>query len=144
MFFVEIIKWSMCCVILRASHDVHWFIYCCTVCTIHLLSVLCIYCLYYVYIVCTMHLFSVLVSIVCTIYLLSVLRIHFLYYLSDIFTWRWTTSYLDAGRLARSQYPEAPASGHLDTGFSWFSWVLEQILGWFSFSFPSCHYIFPM
>jgi hypothetical protein len=34
---------------------------------------------------------------------------------------------------------------HLDTGFSWFSWVLEQMLGWFPlFSFPSCHYLLPM
>jgi len=27
---------------------------------------------------------------------------------------------LDAGLLARSRYPEGPATGHLDTGFSWF------------------------
>jgi len=27
---------------------------------------------------------------------------------------------LDAGLMARSQYPEGPATGHLDTGFSWF------------------------
>ena len=27
---------------------------------------------------------------------------------------------LDAGLLARSQYSEVPATGHLDTGFSWF------------------------
>ena len=27
---------------------------------------------------------------------------------------------LDAGLLARSQYSERPATGHLDTGFSWF------------------------
>ena len=27
---------------------------------------------------------------------------------------------LDAERLARSQYSEGPATGHLDTGFSWF------------------------
>jgi hypothetical protein len=25
-----------------------------------------------------------------------------------------------AGLLARRQYPESPATGHLDTGFSWF------------------------
>jgi hypothetical protein len=24
-------------------------------------------------------------------------------------------------------------TGHLDTGFSWFSWVLEKMLGWFPF-----------
>ena len=27
---------------------------------------------------------------------------------------------LDAGLLARSQYSEGSATGHLDTGFSWF------------------------
>ena len=27
---------------------------------------------------------------------------------------------LDARLLARSQYSEGPATGHLDTGFSWF------------------------
>jgi hypothetical protein len=30
---------------------------------------------------------------------------------------------LDAGLLARSQYPEGSTTGHLDTGFSWFPWV---------------------
>jgi hypothetical protein len=40
---------------------------------------------------------------------------------------------LDAGWLARSQLMEGPATRHLNTGFSWFSWVLEQMLGWFPF-----------
>jgi hypothetical protein len=30
---------------------------------------------------------------------------------------------LDAGLLARGQYSEGPATGHLDTGFSWFPCV---------------------
>jgi len=30
---------------------------------------------------------------------------------------------LDAGLLARSQYSEGPVIGHLDTGFSWFTFV---------------------
>jgi len=30
---------------------------------------------------------------------------------------------LDTGLLARSQYPEGPATGHLDTGISWFPCV---------------------
>jgi len=38
---------------------------------------------------------------------------------------------LDAGLLARSQYSEGPATGHLDTGFSWFPCVLKQMLRWF-------------
>jgi hypothetical protein len=38
---------------------------------------------------------------------------------------------LDAGMLARSQYPECPATGHLDTGFSWFPFVYKRMLRWF-------------
>ena len=38
---------------------------------------------------------------------------------------------LDARLLARSQYPEGPATGHLDTGFSWFPCVYKQMLRWF-------------
>ena len=33
--------------------------------------------------------------------------------------------------LARSQYSEGPATGHLDTGFSWFPYVYKQMLRWF-------------
>jgi hypothetical protein len=77
------------------------------------------------------------------LYLLFVC-IYCLYYVPIVFTWRRTTFYLGAGRLARNQQPEGHANGHLDTGFSWFSWVLEQMLVWFPFSFPSCHYMLPM
>ena len=38
---------------------------------------------------------------------------------------------VDAGLLARSQYSEGPATGHLDTGFSWFLCVYKQMLRWF-------------
>jgi len=38
---------------------------------------------------------------------------------------------LDAGLLARCQYSEGPATGHLDTGFSWFPCAVKQILRWF-------------
>jgi len=38
---------------------------------------------------------------------------------------------LDAGLLARSPYPEGPATGHLDTGFSWFPCVYKRMLRWF-------------
>ena len=34
---------------------------------------------------------------------------------------------LDAGLLARSQYSEGPATGHLDTGFSRFPCVYKQM-----------------
>ena len=39
---------------------------------------------------------------------------------------------LDAGLLAVSQYSESPATGRLDTGFSWFSCVYKQMLRWFA------------
>ena len=35
---------------------------------------------------------------------------------------------LDAGMLARSQYSEGPATGHLDTGYSRFPCVYKQML----------------
>jgi hypothetical protein len=34
-------------------------------------------------------------------------------------------------RLQISQYSEGPATGHLDTGFSWFPCVYKQVLRWF-------------
>jgi hypothetical protein len=37
---------------------------------------------------------------------------------------------LDAELLARSQYSEGPATGHLDTGFSWFPCVYKHMLRW--------------
>jgi hypothetical protein len=38
---------------------------------------------------------------------------------------------LVAGLLARSQYPEGSATGHLGTGFSWFPCVYKRMLRWF-------------
>ena len=38
---------------------------------------------------------------------------------------------LDAGQLARNHYSEGPATGYLDTGFSWFPCVYKQMLRWF-------------
>jgi len=61
--------------------------------------------------------------------------VYLLYYMSiAVFT-------LYAGLLARSQYPEGPATGHLDTGFSWFPFVYKQML---VPKIPSCHYMLLM
>jgi len=85
------------------------FVYCC-----HLMCIVVILCVLlssYVY------LFILFVFVISYVYLLYCVCIAVLT--------------LDAGLLARSQYPEGPASGHLDTGFSWFPCVYKRMLGWF-------------
>jgi len=66
-----------------------------------------------------------LICICCTLRVCVVSYVYLLYYVCiDILT-------LDAGLLARSQYPEDLATGHLDTGFSWFPCVYKRMLRWF-------------
>ena len=77
------------------------------------------------------HLVSVVVVVVlymcccsCLVYVLSP-YVYLLYHVCiAVFT-------LDAGLLARSQYSESPATGHLHTGFSCFPCVYKQMLRWF-------------
>ena len=79
-----------------------------------------------------LYVFDYLICICCTfmcicciyVYLLYS-YVYLLYYVCiDILT-------LDAGLLARSQYPEGPATGYLDIGFSWFPCVYKRMLRWF-------------
>jgi hypothetical protein len=96
-----------------------------------LMSVPCIlfgvYCLYYVsclgFNVCTMYLVWGLLSVLCMLF-----GVYCLYYVSVFVLFRclccivfvlFDTGLLDvdAGRLARNQNPEGPATGHPDTGF---------------------------
>ena len=50
---------------------------------------------------------------------------------------------LDAGLLARSQYTEGPATGHLDTSFSLISLCLKANADMVP-KIPNCHYMFLM
>ena len=50
---------------------------------------------------------------------------------------------LDAGLLARSQYSEGPATGHLDTGFFLVSLCLKPNAEMVP-KIPSCHYMLLM
>ena len=77
--------------------------------------------LYLLYLMCICFTFMY----ICCIYVyLLYSYVYLLYYVCiDILT-------LDAGLLARSQYPEGPATGHLDTGFSWFPCVYKRMLRW--------------
>ena len=52
--------------------------------------------------------------VVVVLYVLLSSYVYLLYYVCIAFFFT-----LDAGLLARSQYSEGPATGHLDTGFSW-------------------------
>ena len=54
--------------------------------------------------------------------LFVVLYVYLLYYVCIV------APTLDAGLLASSQYLEGPATGHLDTGFSWFPCVDKRML----------------
>jgi len=75
---------------------------------------------------CTCCILRCLVCIVVVLLcVLSSSYVYLLYYVCiAVFT-------LDARLLARSQYSEGPATGHLDTGFSWFRCVYKQMLRWF-------------
>jgi len=78
---------------------------------VYLLYLMCICCILCVFVV----LLCVFVVFMCMLYS----YVYLLYYVCiDILT-------LDAGLLARSQYPEGPVTGHLDTGFSWFPCVYK-------------------
>ena len=87
-----------------------YYVYC--VCTMFMclyyvyVFVLCLLCLYYVYCVCTMFMCLYYVYCVCAMFMCLYCVYHLTTGLLD----------LDAGRLARSQNPEGPATGHLDPG----------------------------
>ena len=101
------------------------------ICLSHIVIILCVF-LYLICICYTLCVFVYLMCISCTFmcicciyFYLLYSYVYLLYYVCiDILT-------LDAGLLARSQYPEGPATGHLDTGFSWFPCVYKRMLRWF-------------
>ena len=51
---------------------------------------------------------------------------------------------LDTGLLARSQHSEGSATGHLDTGFSWFPCVCLKANAEMVPNTPSCYYMLLM
>jgi hypothetical protein len=87
---------------------------------------MCICCTSYVYLLYFLCVFVVLLMcICCTSY------VYLLYFLMCICcTVCIAILTLVTGLLARSQYPEGPATGHLDTGFSWFPCVYKRMLRW--------------
>jgi hypothetical protein len=105
----------------------------CTCCIFSRLVCMVDYCLLYLVVV----VLGVLLLCCCTMGVLLLSYVYLLYYV------RIAVCTLDAGLLARSQYSEGPATGHLDTGFVWFPCVYKRMLRWFP-RFPSCHYMLLM
>jgi len=65
--------------------------------------------------------------------------IHYIHYINTIdnsYTIAGLLVTLFAGLLARGQYAEGPATGHLNTGFPWFPSVYKQMLR----RFPTLHF----
>ena len=86
---------------------------------------LCVIVISYVYLLYLMCICCSFMCICCIYVYLLYSYVYLLYYVCiDILT-------LDAVLLARSQYLEGPATGHLDTGFSLFPCVYKRILRWF-------------
>jgi hypothetical protein len=81
------------------------------ICLAHIVIILCAFVVSYVYLL-------YLICICCTFC--------YLMYYACI-----AVLILDAGLMARSQYPEGPVTSHLDTGFSWFPCVYKRMLRWF-------------
>ena len=91
------------------------------ICLARIVAILCVF----VYVICICCILRVFVYVICICCILCVFVVYLLYYVCiAVLT-------LDAGLLARSQYPEGPATGHLDTGFSWFPCVYKRMLRWF-------------
>jgi len=144
------------CICLSHLYLLYLMFICCILCVfvvsyvnlLYLMFICCILCVFvvsYVNLLYLMWICCILcVFVVSYVYLLYS-YVYLLYYVClDILT-------LDAGLLARSQYPEGPATGHLDTGFSLFPFVYKRILRWFpsfqvattcfSFSHPDLNFL---
>ena len=91
-----------------------------------------IYSTFFVFLTCaflsTVFVLRVLLSYYMYLFILCVFVVPYVYLLYYVCIAALT---LDAGLLARSQYPEGPATGHLDWGFSWFPCVYKRMLRWF-------------
>ena len=102
--------------------------------------ILCVF-VYLIFICCT--LCAVVVSYVYLLYLMRIFCILCVFVVPFVYLLYYVCIAIltsDAGLLARSQYPEGPATGLLDTGFSWFPCVYKRMLRWF----PSFYYMLLM
>ena len=120
---------TLCVFVVTYVYLLYLMCICCTLCVfvvlyVYLLYLMCIFCILCVLVVSYVYLLY-LMCICCTYVYLLYSYVYLLYYVCI------AVLSLDAGLLARSQYPEVPATGHLDTGFSWFPFVYKRMLRWF-------------
>ena len=92
---------------------------------------MCIFCTLCVFVVLVLFVVLLCVFVVLYVYLLYFLCVFVVPYMYLLYYVCIAVLTLDAGLLARSQYREGPATGHLDTGFSWFPCVYKRMLRWF-------------
>ena len=93
-------------------------------------SCICLACIVYVYL---LYFLSICCTrcICCTLMCICCILCVFVVLLMCIFCTMCVLLFLDSGLLATSQYPEGPATGHLDTVSSWFPCVYKRMLRWF-------------
>ena len=97
----------------------------CKCCTLRCLVCIVVSCLVCIVVNCLVCIVLVVFIVVVVLFVLLSSYVYLLYCV------RIVVSNLDAGLLARSQYSEGPATGHLNTGFTWFPCVYKQMLRWF-------------
>jgi hypothetical protein len=101
------------------------FVDSCLVCIV--VVVLCVLFLVVLCVLLLVVLFVLLLVVLCVL-LLVVLCVLLSPYVYLLYCMCIAVFTFDAGPLARSQYPEGPATGHFDTGFSRFPCVYKQTL----------------
>ena len=92
------------------------------------LVVSCLVCIVVSCLVCIVVVLCALLLVVLCVLLLVVLCVLLLSYVHLLYCVCIAVFTLDAELLARSQYSEGPATGHLDTGFSRFPCAYKQML----------------
>ena len=95
------------------------YVYCCTCCS------MCVFLWYLLFYMCI-----VVLVVLCVYCCGTCCSICVLLYLLKYTHMCIAGVTLDAELLARDQYSEGPATGHLDTGFSWLPCIYKQMFRW--------------
>ena len=117
---IVVLSFVYCCV-------VSCVLFCCLVCIVVVVLCLllcCLVCIVVSFLVCIVVVCLVCIVVLSCVYCCVVLPVLFSSYVYLLYYVCIAVFTVDAELLARSQYSEGPATGHLDTGFSWFLFCL--------------------